>query len=104
MIKNVVSYGVLHQTTNINCWVLEGGVDKNLHQQPQKKNSFLWLLVQIFFNAPRLCRVSLRSFLPASIELFNSLPASVSSSSSRSSFLFALDRHFSKDIFSFGLT
>ena len=30
--------------------------------------------------------------------------ASVSSSSSRSSFLFALDRHFSKDIFSFGLT
>ena len=46
----------------------------------------------------------LKSFLPASIELFNSLPASVSSSSSRSSFLFALDRHFSKDIFSFGLT
>ena len=39
------------------------------------------------------------SFLPASIELFNSLPASVSSCSSRSSFLFALDRHFSKDTF-----
>ena len=46
----------------------------------------------------------LKSFLPASIELFNSLPASVSSSSSRISFLFALDRHFAKDIFSFGLT
>ena len=35
----------------------------------------------------------LKSFLPASIELFNSLPAPVSSCSSRSSFLFALDRH-----------
>ena len=46
----------------------------------------------------------LKSFLPASIELFQSLPASVSSCFSRSSFLFALDRHFSKDIFSFGLT
>ena len=45
-----------------------------------------------------------KSFLPASIELFNSLPASVSSRSSRSSFLFALDWHFSKDILSFGLT
>ena len=46
----------------------------------------------------------LNSFLPASIELFNSFPASVSSCSSHSSFLFALYRHFSKDIFSFGLT
>ena len=46
----------------------------------------------------------LKSFSPASIELLNSLPVSVSSCSSRSSFLFALDRHFSKDIFSFGLT
>ena len=45
-----------------------------------------------------------QKFLPASIELFNSLPASVSSCSSRDSFLFALDRHFSKDIISFGLT
>ena len=55
------------------------------------------------FPRSLLCQ-RLNSFLPASIELFNSFPASVSSCSSHSSFLFALYRHFSNDIFSFGLT
>ena len=53
-----------------------------------------------------LCQSSrhLNSFLPSSIALFNSLPLSVSSCSSRCSFLLALDCHFISDKFSFGLT
>lgn len=51
------------------------------------------------------CRTShrLNSFLPASISLFNSLPSTVSSCSSRPAFLRALDAHFAADRFSFGL-
>ena len=46
----------------------------------------------------------LKSFLPASIVLYNSLPASISSCSSRSLFTNALNCHFSHDMYSFGLT
>ena len=52
------------------------------------------------------CRTShrLKSFLPSTIALFNSLPSSVVSCSSKSGFTRALDRHFSSDKFSFGLS
>ena len=52
------------------------------------------------------CRTShrLKSFLPSTIVLFNSLPSSVVSCSSKSAFARALDRHFSSDKFSFGLS
>ncbi len=46
----------------------------------------------------------LNGFLPSSIALFNSLPSSLSSSSTRSSFLRSLDCHFLHDKFSFGLS
>ena len=51
------------------------------------------------------CHTSHRlySFLPASIALFNSLPSSLTSCSSRSTFLIALDQHFSSDRFRFGI-
>ena len=53
-----------------------------------------------------LCRTSHRSssFLPASIALFNSLPLSVLSCTSRSMFFTELNKHFSHDKFTFGLT
>ena len=46
----------------------------------------------------------LKSFLSSTIALFNSLPSSVFSCSSKSGFTHALDRHFSSDKFSFGLS
>ena len=46
----------------------------------------------------------LKSFLPSAIALFNSLPSSVVSWSSKIAFTRALDRHFSFDKFSFGLS
>ena len=48
------------------------------------------------------CRTSrrLRTFLPSSIALFNSLPPHVSSSPSKSLFLQNLDKHFESDRFS----
>ena len=53
-----------------------------------------------------LCRTSHRSssFLPASIALLNSLPLSVLSCTSRSMFFTELNKHFSHDKFTFGLT
>ena len=53
-----------------------------------------------------LCRTFHRqnSFLPASLALFNSLPASVTSCSSKSAFLSALDKYFLPDKFNFGLS
>ena len=52
-----------------------------------------------------LCRTFHRqnSFLPASLALFNSLPASVTSCSSKPAFLSALDKYFLPDKFNFGL-
>ena len=44
-----------------------------------------------------------RSFLPSSVSLWNSLPPSVTSSSSASSFLRSIDAHFHFDRYSFGL-
>ena len=43
-----------------------------------------------------------QSFLPSSIGLWNNLPASVTSSSTSSSFLASLDRFYQSDKFSFG--
>ena len=53
-----------------------------------------------------LCRTSHRSssFLPASIALLNSLPMSVLSCTSRYMFFTELNKHFSHDKFTFGLT
>ena len=53
-----------------------------------------------------LCRTFHRqnSFLPASLVLFNSLPASVTSCSSKPAFLSALDKYFLPDKFNFGLS
>ena len=53
-----------------------------------------------------LCRTFHRqnSFLPASLALFNSLPASVTSCSSKPAFLSALDKYFLPDKFNFGLS
>ena len=53
----------------------------------------------------RLCRSELRrrSFLPSCITLWNSLPLSITSCSSSSSFLSSLDSHFKSDIYCFGL-
>ena len=52
-----------------------------------------------------LCRSELRrwSFLPSCITLWNSLPLSITSCSSSSSFLSSLDSHFKSDIYCFGL-
>ena len=52
-----------------------------------------------------LCRSELRrrSFLPSCITLWNSLPLSITSCSSSSSFLSCLDSHFKSDIYCFGL-
>ena len=55
-----------------------------------------------FFHAALLAAWNL--FLPSTIALFNSLPSSVVSCSSKSGFTRALDRHFSSDKFSFGLS
>ena len=44
-----------------------------------------------------------RSFLPSCITLWNSLPLSITSCSSSSSFLSRLDSHFESDIYCFGL-
>ena len=53
-----------------------------------------------------LCRTFHRqnSFLPASLALFNSLPASATSCSSKPAFLSALDKYFLPDKFNFGLS
>ena len=53
-----------------------------------------------------LCRIFHRqnSFLPASLALFNSLPASVPSCSSKPAFLSALDKYFLPDKFNFGFS
>ena len=45
----------------------------------------------------------LKSFLPSTVTLFNSLPSSAVSCSSKSSFKHAIDLHFVEDKFSFGL-
>ena len=52
-----------------------------------------------------LCRLELRrrSFLPSCITLWNSLPLSITSCSSSSSFLSSLDSHFKPDMYCFGL-
>ena len=52
-----------------------------------------------------LCRLELRrrSFLPSCITLWNSLPLSITSCSSSSSFLSSLDSHFKSDKYCFGL-
>ena len=53
-----------------------------------------------------LCRTfhCQKSFLPASLAIFNSLPASVTSCSSKPAFLSALDKYFLPDKFNFGLS
>ena len=53
-----------------------------------------------------LCRTFHRqnSFLPAFLPLFNSLPASVTSCSSKPAFLSALDKYFLPDKFNFSLS
>ena len=52
-----------------------------------------------------LCRTErrLRSFLPSTIKLWNSLPVYITSSSTSSTFLSALDSFLLKDKYSFGL-
>ena len=52
-----------------------------------------------------VCRLELRrrSFLPLCITLWNSLPLSITSCSSSSSFLSSLDSHFKSDKYCFGL-
>ena len=52
-----------------------------------------------------LCRLELRrrSFLPSCITLWNSLPLSITSCSSSSSFLSSLDSQFKPDMYCFGL-
>ena len=52
-----------------------------------------------------LCRTErrLRSFLPSTIMLWNSLPVYITSSSTSSTFLSALDSFLLKDKYSFGL-
>ena len=52
-----------------------------------------------------VCKTSrrLRSFLPSCIALWNSLPVSCTSCSSPHTFLASLDKHFSADMYSFGL-
>ena len=88
--------------------LLHGGGPPSLRDQvPSSASS----LSQCSFRNPLslsfpACHTSgrLKSFLPPYIVLFSSLPSSVVSCSSKSASTRAVDRHFSSDKFSFGLS
>ena len=89
--------------------LLHGGgppsLQEELHHQTAAARSSYSLRNQLVIAFPR-CNSSHRrhAFLPSVIAVWNSLPSTVSSSATPSSFLRALDNHFCADKHSFGLT
>ena len=84
-------------------WNCEKDTTAKTHQETVTSYLKLPLLLQsTLFHAALLAAWNL--FLPSTIALFNSLPSSVVSCSSKSGFTRAQDCHFSSDKFSFGLS
>ena len=86
--------------------LLQGSGPPNLRDQvsPASTRTQYCLRNPLSLAAPH-CRTvhRLKSFLPSTVTLFNSLPSSAVSCSSKSSFTHAIDLHFVEDKFSFGL-
>ena len=86
--------------------LLQGSGPPNLRDQvsPASTRTQYCLRNPLSLAAPH-CRTvhRLKSFLPSTVTLFNSLPSSAVSCSSKSSFKHAIDLHFVEDKFSFGL-
>ena len=86
--------------------LLQGSGPPNLRNQvsPASTRTQYCLRNPLSLAAPH-CRTvhRLKSFLPSTVTLFNSLPSSAVSCTSKSSFKHAIDLHFVEDKFSFGL-
>ena len=86
--------------------LLQGSGPPNLRDQisPASTRTQYCLRNPLSLAAPH-CRTvhRLKSFLPSTVTLFNSLPSPAVSCSSKSSFKHAIDLHFVEDKFSFGL-
>ena len=85
-------------------WNCEKDTTAKTHQETVTSYLKLPLFLQSTLFSCRALLAAWNLFLPSTIALFNSLPSSVVSCSSKSGFTRALDRHFSSDKFSFGLS